>query len=148
MNHRKYQEWISAYFDGELTPEQKTELEQHLQECPECRSEFEEVQRFESLMAKVSLPQPSKEVWTMYWTSVYNRLERKIGWLLLSLGSIILLFFGAYNLVEELIKDPHLPLLVKIGILSFLGGVVVLLVSFLRERLFLRKRERYKEVEQ
>jgi len=148
MNHKKYREWISAYFDGELTPTQKKELEQHLQTCPECRQEFEEMDSFESLMAKVSLPQPSEEVWTMFWTSVYNRLERRIGWILLSLGSIILLFFGAYHLVEELIKDPNLPLLMKIGILSFLGGVVILLVSFLRERLFLRKRERYKEVEQ
>lgn len=148
MNHKKYREWISAYFDGELTPAQKRELEQHLQACPECRQEFEEMNSFESLMTKVSLPQPSEEVWTMYWASVYNRLERRIGWILLSLGSIILLFFGAYHLVEELIKDPNLPLLMKIGILSFLGGVVILLVSFLRERLFLRKRERYKEVEQ
>lgn len=148
MNHKKYREWISAYFDGELTPAQKRELEQHLQACPECRQEFEEMNSFESLMTKVSLPQPSEEVWTMYWASVYNRLERRIGWILLSLGSIILLFFGAYHLVEELIKDLNLPLLMKIGILSFLGGVVILLVSFLRERLFLRKRERYKEVEQ
>ncbi|HHF42817.1 MAG: hypothetical protein DRI99_00440 [Candidatus Aminicenantes bacterium] len=148
MKHKKYKEWISAYFDGALTPDQKRELVEHLKTCSECRREFEEMERFESLMAEVSLPHPSEEVWTMYWASVYNRLERRIGWILLSLGSIILLFYGAYQLVEGLIKDPDLPLLMKIGLLSFLGGVVVLLVSFLRERLFLRKRERYKEVEQ
>lgn len=148
MNHQQYKQWISAYYDGELTPEQKSQLEEHLRYCPECRAEFQEARQFESLMASFSLPQPSEEVWTMYWSSVYNRLERGLGWILLSVGSIILLLFGAYKLVEGIIQEPSLPLVLKIGVLTFLGGLVILLVSFLREKLFLRQRERYKEVEQ
>jgi len=83
----------------------------------------------------------------MYWTSVYNRLERGIGWILFSIGAIILLFFGGYKLVEGIIQDASVPLILKIGILSVLGGLVVLLVSLLREQLFVRKRERYREIE-
>lgn len=88
-----------------------------------------------------------EEIWQIYWTSVYNRLERRIGWILLSIGAIILLFFGGYKAVEEIIHDPTTPLLLKVGILTAMAGIVVLLVSLLRERLFVRKRERYKEVE-
>ncbi len=35
----------------------------------------------------------------------------------------------------------------KVGILVFLAGIVILLVSIIRERIFIRRRERYKEVE-
>jgi len=43
--------------------------------------------------------------------------------------------------------DPSTPILLKVGILTVLGGMVVLLVSLLREQIFVHKRERYKEVE-
>jgi hypothetical protein len=50
-------------------------------------------------------------------------------------------------MVEGIIADPSTTLLLKVGILSALGGIVVLLVSVLREQIFVRNRERYKEVE-
>lgn len=98
-------------------------------------------------MNKMKLKEPPKEAWEKYEKSVYNRLERKAGWIFLSIGAMILLFFGGYTLVEGLIKDPGSPLLLKIGILAVLAGVVVLLVSLAREQLFSYRRERYKEVE-
>lgn len=90
---------------------------------------------------------PSKEVWEVYWASVYNRLERRMGWILLSIGAMILLFFGGYKAIEGIIQDTTIPIILKAGILALLAGVVVLLVSLIRERFFVRKRERYKEVE-
>jgi hypothetical protein len=102
--------------------------------------------RFEEVMQKMELKQPPKEMWQVYWTSVYNRLERRIGWILLSIGAIIILFFGGYKAIEGIIEDTTTPLILKIGILAALGGLVILLVSIGRERIFVRKRERYKEV--
>jgi tetrahydromethanopterin S-methyltransferase subunit E len=60
---------------------------------------------------------------------------------------MILLFFGGYKAIEGIIQDPTTPLILKVGIIALLGGLVVLLVSIIRERIFVRKRERYKEVE-
>ena len=147
MEHQKIKELISSYYDGELDEENKRTLKRHLEECPECRKEFGEMGKLEEAMSKMELKEPPKEVWQIYWTSVYNRLERRIGWILLSIGAIILLFFGGYKAVEGIIHDPATPLLLKVGILASMAGMVVLLVSLLRERLFVRKRERYKEVE-
>jgi hypothetical protein len=134
MDHQKIKELISPYHEGELNEEEKKRVEKHLKECSECKKEFEEMGKFE-------------EAWKMYWSSVYNRLERRIGWILFSIGAIIILFFGGYKLVEGLIQAPDVPVFFKIAILSVLGGVVILLVSLVREQLFVRKRERYKEVE-
>ena len=147
MDHQKIKELISSYYDEELDEEQKKLVERHLEECSECRKEFEEMGKFEEVMSRMALKKPPKEAWQMYWTSVYNRLERGIGWILFSIGAITLLFFGGYKLVEGIIQDASVPLILKIGILSVLGGLVVLLVSLLREQLFVRKRERYKEIE-
>ena len=55
------------------------------------------------------LKKPSKDVWRFYWASVYNRLERRIGWILLSIGAMIILFFGGYKMVEGIIQDPSNP---------------------------------------
>ncbi len=147
MNHQKIKELISSYYDGELNPEQKKKVEKHLEDCPECRKELEEMRKFEEVMSQMELKKLPGEVWKRYWASVYNRLERRIGWILLSIGAMIILFFGGYKMVEGIIMDSSTSLLLKVGILAVLGGIVVLLVSILREQIFVRNRERYKEVE-
>jgi predicted anti-sigma-YlaC factor YlaD len=147
QDHQKMKELISSYIDGELNETQRKSVENHLKECPECQKEFEEMRKLEEVMGKMELKKPPKETWQVYWSSVYNRLERGIGWILLSIGAIILLFFGGYKAVEGIIQDQTTPLLLKVGILVAMAGLVILLVSLLRERLFVRKKERYKEVE-
>ena len=65
--------------------------------------------KFEEVMSKIALKNPPKDVWKLYWASVYNRLERRIGWILLSIGAMIILFFGGYKMVEGIIQDPSNP---------------------------------------
>ena len=146
MDHQKIRELISSYHDQELNEEQKRQIEEHIRHCDFCRRELEEMKKFEEVMNQMELKKPPMEVWQIYWSSVYNRLERHVGWILLSIGAIILLFYGGYKAIEGIIKDPSIPLVLKVGILVTLGGLVVLLVSISRERFFVRKRERYKEI--
>ncbi|NTU52225.1 MAG: anti-sigma factor [Chlorobiaceae bacterium] len=42
MNCNKAMVLMSAAIDGELTSKEGEELAQHLAECPECRSEFQD----------------------------------------------------------------------------------------------------------
>ena len=147
MEHEEIKKLISSYHEGVLNDTQKSQVEEHIAACTECRREFEEMRKFEEVMDKMELKQPPKEMWQVYWSSVYNRLERRVGWILLSIGAMIILFFGGYKMVEGIIQDPSTPFLLKAGILTFMGGIVVLLVSLIREQFFVRKRERYKEVE-
>jgi predicted anti-sigma-YlaC factor YlaD len=146
MDHQKIKKLISSYHEDHCSEDQKKMIEEHVEQCAECRRELEEMGRFEEVMQKMELKQPPKEMWQVYWTSIYNRLERRIGWILLSIGAIIMLFFGGYKAIEGVIEDPTVPIVVKVGILAALGGLVILLVSVGRERIFVRKRERYKEV--
>jgi predicted anti-sigma-YlaC factor YlaD len=147
MDHEALKKLVSSYLDGELGQEEREIVARHLEECSECRQAYREMSELGEVMAKVTIKEPPKEGWKMYTESVYNRLERGIGWILVSIGAMILLFFTGYQMLKGIILDPDMPLIVKGGILCGLGGVVVLLVSLIRERLFVNKRERYKEIE-
>jgi len=86
-------------------------------------------------------------VWENYWHSLYRKLERGTGWILLSLGAVLLLGFGLYHGLHQLYIDPDVSILVKVGVTALGGGVIFLLVSFVRERLFAYRRDRYREVD-
>jgi predicted anti-sigma-YlaC factor YlaD len=147
MDHEKLKELVSSYYDGELADEERELVERHLEECSECRQAYREMGELREVMGKMAVNEPPKEVWKMYTESVYNRLERGIGWILVSIGAMIVLFFTGYHALKGLILDPGVPFIVKGGILCGLAGVIVLLVSLIRERVFVNKRERYKEIE-
>lgn len=147
MDHQEIKKRLSLYADNELDREDEKKIREHLKHCPECRQELKEMKKFEEVMGQMKFKEPPKEAWEKYWISVYNRLERRIGWILLSIGAVILLFFGGYKAVEGIIRDTSTPILLKIGLLVFLAGTAVMLVSLIREQFFVRKKERYKEVE-
>jgi predicted anti-sigma-YlaC factor YlaD len=113
MDHEKLKELVSSYLDGELTQEEREMVENHLEECAECRRSIREVEELGEVMAKMKLKEPPKEVWKVYTESVYNRLERGIGWILVSIGAMVVLFFTGYNMLKGLITDPSIPIVVK-----------------------------------
>ncbi len=62
----------------------------------------------EEVMSKIALKNPPKDVWKLYWASVYNRLERRIGWILFSIGAMIILFLEAIKWWRVSLKIPLL----------------------------------------
>ncbi len=95
----------------------------------------------------MALKRAPEEVWSDYWASVYSRLERGVGWILVSLGAIIVVSYGVWTGLQELLGDTEMPLIVKAGVAALGVGAVVLLVSVVREKIFVGKRERYKDIE-
>lgn len=148
LDHKAVLDLMPSYLEGELSGDKRAAVEAHLAECPDCRKEYEDMNKFENMMSRVALQSPPEEAWRGFRTSVYNRMERRIGLILLSLGAALLLFFGAVKAVESLLRDPAISPLVKAGILLVLAGLAVLTVSLVRERYYVNKRERYREIEQ
>ena len=142
-NHHYYKSLLMGLLDNELSQEEKKSLEIHLKECSECRKELKEFNKMKGVMKNMKYKEPPDEVWEKYWSRVYNRLERGLGWILTSIGAIILLFYGGFKAVESLIKDPTLAVFLKVAILILLAGVVILFVSIIRERIFTYKRDKY-----
>jgi ferric-dicitrate binding protein FerR (iron transport regulator) len=136
-----------ASIDGELASGERGELERLLDAHPTLRAEWARFQRVKEVTEAMALRRAPEEVWSDYWASVYSRLERGIGWILFSLGAIVLLSYGAWAGVKELIADATMPWFVKVSLLALTVGTVVLLVSVVREKVFVGRRQRYKDVE-
>ena len=138
---------LAGYVDGELTGEERKEFELALEQNEELRYELEEFRNLKETTNQMHYADLPKEVWDSYWASIYRKTERGIGWILFSSGAIILLLFGMYEMFKGMYADPDAPLWLKIGVTAGTAGAIFLLVSYLRERLFAFKRERYREVE-
>src|SRR4028119_1849329 len=54
-NHNIYREWLNLEEDGELSPSQRAELEEHLASCAHCRAEREELLALDGLLRKHSV---------------------------------------------------------------------------------------------
>ncbi len=146
MTCHNYKNLMMGYLDDELELEQKEAFEEHLASCPECKSELEEFKRLKQITDEVSLIEPEDKIWEQYWSGIYNRIERGLGWILFSLAAILLLIYGGFKAIEEIIKDPTVVIILKTGLLALIGGLAILLVSVLREKLYFRKKDRYKDV--
>ncbi len=148
MSCEKFEPMVSGYLDGELTDEQRQGFEKHLETCQQCRDQLAEMRDLKESLAMMKFAEPSDAELERYWRGVYNRLERGLGWILFSVGAIILLCYGAFSLVETIVSDPKVALAVKIGVVALVFGIVILFVSLLRERLAVRKTDRYsREIE-
>jgi hypothetical protein len=143
----RYRELLAGYVDGELTDDEKLDFERELSHSAELRAELQEFMQLKEVTNAMRYADIPDEVWESYWESLYKKTERGLGWILFSVGAIIVVCFGLYHALYELFTDPEAPFWLQIGLPMALVGAVILLVSYIRERLFARKRERYTEVE-
>lgn len=146
MKHDEIKERIPLLIAGELPESDRLEIAAHVESCPECQLELAEFKEMEGLLETLRLPEPPDDLWEGYWSGIYNRIERGLGWILVSLGAVVILFSGFYWLVREMLSDPRLPATIKWAVLCIGGGLAVLLVSVIREQFFYSRHERYREV--
>jgi anti-sigma factor RsiW len=137
---------IMGYIDDELGPAEVRRLEDHLAVCVLCRREaksFRKLAEVTDEMVHEELPVLDMEV---AWETIYRRLERSTGWLLMSAGLILLLAYGAWEMLLGFFLSSDVPVIVKLGTGAVVAGAVVLLVSIGRETLTKYRGERYREV--
>ena len=146
MTCENYKELLMGYLDEELSSEEKDRLEEHLKECSMCTAELQEFRKLKQITDEVALVEPEDKIWRSYWSNVYNRAERGLGWILFSVAAILLLIYAGFKGIEQIWQDPTIGLLLKIGLLVLIAGLAIMLVSVLRERLYFYKKDRYKDV--
>lgn len=130
---------ISGQIDGELSPGEAARLDAHLATCADCRAEYENMTALSAAASNLKVPLPPDEVWDSFLDNVYNRVERKLGWIVFLLGAIALVGYGLY----EAAVLPWASLPVKIMVTVAGAGLLLLLVSALRQRVAVLKSDRY-----
>jgi predicted anti-sigma-YlaC factor YlaD len=137
---------MMGYIDNELTIGETEQVERHLQSCPRCRSELAEFREIGTITSALKFVVPEDEIWKSYWSRIYNRIERNIGWFLLSVGLAFVIIFGAYQGLRDFFSDPSVPSVLKVGVGVGGSGIVILLLSIARERLYFHRQQRYKDI--
>ena len=136
----QYQILISGYLDGELDSEARQQLDAHVQVCARCRAELDAMRSLVvGTVASLRVEEPPPEVWDDFLGQVYNRLERKLGWVLLSIGAFLIFCYALTLYIVEPWGSYPLKLLLALPFV----GLGILFVSVLRQRLKIAKTDRY-----
>ena len=146
MTCHDYKDLMMGYLDNELSNEQRRQFEEHLTGCSECKAELKEFRKLKAITDEVTLVEPEDKIWQDYWSGVYNRIERSVGWIVFSVAAILLAIYGGFKLIEDIITDSSVGILLKAGLLVLIAGLAILLVSVSRERLHFWQKDRYRNV--
>ena len=76
MNCKMIKKWfLLDYTEGNLEPNQKTPVEDHLANCPQCREHFREIQRIASLLKSYTVADPGEAFWDGLSSRIYSRVN-------------------------------------------------------------------------
>jgi len=142
----RFESLLMKAIDGELDSDEAKAFSHFIETFEFCKNEWEELSKLNKITGGIQMKLPEPEKWEQYWSHIYNRLERGIGWILFSVGMIILLSTGGYYAIQAFLSDPDIPLPEKIGLSAFFLGSAILIVSVVREKLTLRKSDKYKDL--
>ena len=70
----------------------------------------------------------------------------RIGIVLILVGFLTLLGYGMYSLLVAIYSTEDIPLIIRLAVPIIIGGLMVLIVSVVRDRLRDRRNEKFREV--
>jgi len=137
---------MMASIDGENTPDGEAELQQHLLRDRSLAEEYQQLKNLKTMTSQSRLKEPPPELWDTWSRSSFTKVERGIGWILLTTGALVLILYGAWVALSDLLTDPDIAWWIRAAVVAVTAGAVILLVSLVRERIYLHKHERYKDI--
>jgi len=138
---------IMALLDEELDQEKISDVKSHLETCKKCSDDYASIKKVKEVTSKMKFKKLPEYYWEDYWKHIYNRIERGISWLFLSFGAIIILSFAVWEILDNLIAVQNFHPILKAGIFIFLIGIIILIISVLREKIMVRHVDKYREIE-
>lgn len=145
-NKTKLQHLMMASIDGESTVEQEAELREALLNNKDSAVEYHHLKNMKLMTMQSRLKPPPPELWDHYTHQTFTRVERGFAWILITLGAIVLISYTIWMALSEFFGDPSIAWWIKGSTGAVILGVILLMISFIRERLFLHKHERYKDI--
>lgn len=134
---------LVGLMDGELTPDETRQVNEHLTRCAACRAEYEQLRETTGKLAAISFQEPTDAVLAQVWKSPFSRLARNTSLFMIIGGYASLIGYGLFEILTSGKKD--LP--AKMGLAAIALGFLILLVQLIRERAKTYKTDPYKEIE-
>lgn len=136
-------ERLSGLLDGELTQQERQRVSLHLESCATCRADLSHLTALRQRIGKAGLSEIGEDKWRENMNDSGVQTTRNIGWLMFIGGLLAMagIALGAF------IFDDGISLQDKLIISAVYGGLAILFLSVLRQRLIERKTDKYKDVE-
>ena len=138
-------ELLSGYIDGELTQQDRQRVALHCENCATCRDSLAELEALRARIGRSTLSAIGQDVWREAMNDKATKTTRGLGWLLLAGGLLLAAGIGVYEFLST--GWTTLSLSEKVIVTGIYGGLLLLFVSVLRQRLVERKSDKYKDVE-
>jgi hypothetical protein len=135
---------LSGYIDGELTQQDRQRVRLHCESCSECNSSLEDFREMRGKVANAKLSELSQDKWRETMNDATVKTTRGLGWLLLVGGAMISI---GVLMLEMFTSDSSMSIQEKLIVGGIYGGLLLLFLSVLRQRLIERKSDKYKDVE-
>jgi hypothetical protein len=131
---------LMCYLDDEMPADERKEFEEHLKLSTELQRKLAIYQalRTDLRNSNFYLANYQRSVWDQ----VRSKVTKRLGWILLIVGWIILTAYGVYFFLA----DPEESSWEKWGAGLLWAGVLALLISVIRERYKESKTDPYKDV--
>jgi len=137
-------ELLSGFIDGELTQQDEQRVRLHCENCADCGNGLKELRALREQMGRANLSNVRKDIWRESMDDTAVKATRGIGWMLVIGGILLAAGFIVFELITA---TPEMSLLQKLIIGGFYGGMLLIFISVLRQRLIERKSDKYKDVE-
>ena len=144
----EYAELIVKYVDGVASDEERERLEAHISTCAKCRREVEGHARVANAARDIRFVDLPEDAWRSYWKNTYNRMERTIGWALVIIGFAVVGICAVGRFAHWIVTNQTLNLAEKLGLGAVIAGLVVIVAGAVRERIVMRRFDRYRRVRQ
>ncbi len=130
------------YVDGVMSAEEMKDFESHISTCMDCREAVRRFEELKSITGRLKMRDPTDEFWDSYWKSLYRRMERRVAWIFIAIGAVMFLLYAAYEIIRSFNEFTW----EKVALALVLIGVLLLLISVVRERVHQYRIDRYKNV--
>lgn len=134
---------LSGYIDGELTQQQRQLVNLHCDGCETCRVELARLKELRERIGNASLSEVGEDKWRETMDDSTVQITRGIGWLIFIIGLLAIAGIGLFTFIFT----NEMPVWTKLIMVGIYGGLALLLISVLRQRLIERKTDKYKDVE-
>ena len=132
------EELLSGYLDGALPQNQAQRVRLHVEGCRDCRRLLAEIETLRSAAMETKFEAPAEEQWPELPATRPSWISRSLGWTLVVAWSLVVTVVALWRFVSNT-GDP-LEIFVGLGLP---GGLLLLFVSVLLDRLRDLKTDRY-----
>ena len=128
--HNDVQQLLSPFLDGELTQADRQRVRIHLEDCADCRREFEQLQELQKLTGSLKFSDPPEDKMRELEQQLSVQAPRRLGWGLFTGGLAVWAAYAVYLFVTA----PDLLTWPKLTAGAVVIGFVLLVISVARQR--------------